>query len=358
VDFRDRWKPRPIAKQWCGAQVDRMTISPDASRSFAGLASSSADRASAASSGPGRKAKRRRLSLALQGGGSFGAFTWGVLDRLLEEESIRFDAVSGASAGAVNAVLLASGLADGGRNQARQRLHQFWRRASEAAPRTQPGLAAAVTVRVFSPYQLNPFNLNPLRGLLAEHIDFDSLGKRPSLRLLIAATRVRDGRVHIFREKAITLDAILASACLPLIHHAVSINGEAYWDGGYSANPPLIPLIAASRASDALIVQIIPSVGAEMPTTVLEIAKRMQQITFNTSLLRDMDTLAAMAKLSDPEAEKSRLSRKLQKLRVHHIAAETEFPELSQSSALNLDWEFLVQLRDAGRRAADRWFVE
>jgi NTE family protein len=334
-----------------------MTTSPDASCSSAGLARSSADCISS-SSGPSRKSQKRRLSLALQGGGSFGAFTWGVLDRLLEEEGIAFDAVSGASAGAVNAVLLASGLSEGGRTEARQRLQRFWRQASEVAPRTKPGLAAAVTTHVFSPYQLNPFNLNPLRGLLAEHIDFDALRERSGLRLLIAATRIRDGKLHIFREKAITLDAILASACLPLIHHAVSINGEAYWDGGYSANPPLIPLVAASRASDALIVQIIPSVGAEMPTTSPEIAKRMQQITFNSSLLRDMDALTAMRKLSGPEAEGSRLHRKLQKLRLHHIAAETEFPELGQSSALNLNWEFLIQLRDAGRRAADRWLSE
>jgi NTE family protein len=306
-----------------------------------------------------RKAKttKRKLSLALQGGGSFGAFTWGVLDRLLDEKDIVFDAVSGASAGAVNAVILASGLADGGRGGAKMKLERFWKRTSEAAPRAQSGVAVAIATRVLSPYQFNPFNLNPLRSLLEDEIDFARLRDRPSLRLLIGATRVRDGSMHIFREKDLTVDSVLASACLPVIHHAVSVEGEAYWDGGYSANPPLIPLVSASRASEALIVQIIPSVGAEMPKTSSEIAKRMEQITFNSSLLRDLDALAAMTKLSDHEMKGSRMSRKLQRLKLHHLAAEAEYPFLSEASALNLDWDFLLQLRDAGRKAADRWLL-
>jgi NTE family protein len=175
-------------------------------------------------------AKRRRVSLALQGGGSFGAFTWGVLDRLLEDESITFDALSGASAGAVNATLLASGLAQGGPSAARAGLERFWRRASEAAPRAHAGLAVEVAVRHLSPYQFNPFNLHPLKTLLAEEVDFDALRRHSKLKLLIATTRVRDGRLRIFREKAITFDVILASTCLPVLHHAVSIDGEAYWE--------------------------------------------------------------------------------------------------------------------------------
>ncbi|WP_147706920.1 patatin-like phospholipase family protein [Microvirga massiliensis] len=304
------------------------------------------------------KPTRRRLSLALQGGGSFGAFTWGVLDRLLESEDIAYDAVSGASAGAVNAVLLASGLREGGPEAAKVRLARFWRRASEAAPRARAGMAVALAARVLSPYQFNPFNLHPLRTILSKDIDFDALRDRSGLRLLIAATRVRDGRLRIFREKAVTLDVILASTCLPLLHHAVTINGEAYWDGGYTANPPLFPLVSTTRASDALVVQIMPSVGLEMPTSPAEISRRMEQITFNSSLVREMEALAAMTKLAANDSEGSRLSGKLQKLRIHHISAETEFPKLSQSSALNLDWEFLIELRDAGRRAADRWLVQ
>jgi NTE family protein len=238
---------------------------------------------------------------------------------------------------------------------ARERLQRFWQRASEAAPRIQPGIAAAIATRILSPYQFNPFNLNPLRALLANEIAFDVLRNNPGLRLLIGATRVRDGKMHVFQEKDLTIDVILASACLPVIHHAVSIDGETYWDGGYSANPPLIPLVARSRASEILIVQIMPTVGADMPITASEIVKRMEQITFNSSLLRDMDALAAMTKLAEAEVQGSRLLQRLQKLRLHHISAETEYPLLSQSSALNLDRHFLFQLRDAGRGAADRW---
>jgi NTE family protein len=216
-------------------------------------------------------------------------------------------------------------------------------------------MAAAIATRILSPYQFNPFNLNPLRSLLANEIDFDVLRDNPSLRLLIGATRVRDGKMHVFQEKDLTIDVILASACLPVIHHAVSINGETYWDGGYSANPPLIPLVARSRASEILIVQIMPTAGADMPTTASEIVKRMEQITFNSSLLRDMDALAALTKLADVEVQGSHLLQRLQKLRLHHVSAETEYPLLSHSSALNLDWHFLLELRDAGRVAADRW---
>ncbi|WP_262271534.1 patatin-like phospholipase family protein [Microvirga yunnanensis] len=300
-------------------------------------------------------AKKRRISLALQGGGSFGAFTWGVLDRLLEEETISFDAVSGASAGAVNATLLASGLAQGGPSAARAALERFWKRASEAAPRVHAGFAAEVAVRHLSPYQFNPFNLHPLKTLLAEEIDFEALRQQSKPKLLIATTRVRDGRLRIFREKALTLDVILASTCLPVLHHAVSIDGEAYWDGGYSANPPLLPLVSASRATDALVVQIMPSIGAEMPTSASEIRKRIEQITFASSLARDMDALAAMKELAGPHEQGSRLGRKLQRLRFHHLSAEAEYPALGEASALNLDWTFLLALRDAGRRAAERW---
>src|SRR5215218_8046937 len=250
-------------------------------------------------------AKKRRISLALQGGGSFGAFTWGVLDRLLEDQTITFDAVSGASAGAVNAVLLASGLAHGGPEAAKKALERFWKRASEAAPRAHAGLAVEVAVRHLSPYQFNPFNLHPLKTLLAEEVDFEAL-QQSNLKLLVATTRVRDGRLRVFREKAVTLDVILASTCLPVLHHAVSIDGEAYWDGGYSANPPLLPLVSASRATDALVVQIMPSVGAEMPTSASEIRKRIEQITFANSLARDMDALAAMRKLASPHDQGSR----------------------------------------------------
>lgn len=304
------------------------------------------------------RTKTRRISLALQGGGSLGAFTWGILDRLLDEESIAFDAVSGASAGAVNAVILASGLATGGRRQAQKELEWFWKGASDAAPRAGVGAAVALASNVVSPYQFNPFNLNPLRTLLMERINFDLLRAKPSVRLLIATTRVRDGGLRIFREKAIAVDVVLASACLPHVHHAVSIGGEAYWDGGYAANPPLIPLVTATRALEVLVVQIMPSEGLSKPTTSSEISKRLDQITFNATLTRDMDTLAAMKTLTSKDGSGPPLARKLQGLQLHHLAAETQLPELSQMSGMNLDWDFLVALRDAGRAAAHQWLEE
>lgn len=305
-----------------------------------------------------RKRSKRRISLALQGGGSFGSFTWGFLDRLLEEEDIAFDAVSGASAGAVNAIVLASGLAAGDRTEAKRRLHRFWQRASEVAPATKTALAVSATARAFSPYQFNPFNLNPLRAILQEEIDFGGLRAKPSLRLLIAATRVSDGKLRIFREKEISPEVILASACLPLLHHAVEIDGEAYWDGGYSANPPLLPLVRASRASEVLLIQIMPQAGADMPTTHSEIVKRAEQITFNSSLGREMEAFREMAKLAVPENSGSGMGRKLRRMRLHHVAADRSLPALGEASALNLDWDFLVELRDAGREAAERWIAE
>jgi NTE family protein len=298
---------------------------------------------------------RRRLSLALQGGGSFGAFTWGVLDRLLDEDDLTFDVVSGASAGAVNAVLLASGLSKGGRPEAQRVLESFWEGASEQAPRQQPGVAADLTSRVLSPYQFNPFNLNPLRTLLADVIDFEAMLANPCVRLLVAATRVRDGKLRIFRERGLTIDAVLASACLPLVHHAVEIDGETYWDGGYSANPPLMPLIRSSRAGEALLVKIIPNADADAPTTSRAIVKRMEQITFNGALLRDLEAVSEMKKLSQIEGARSSFSKKLAAFELHQIVAEQEYPSLTDASALNLDWTFLIELRDAGRSAAERW---
>src|SRR4051794_20652946 len=184
----------------------------------------------------------RRLSLALQGGGAFGAFTWGVLDRLLEENDLALDAVSGASAGAINAVLLASGLANGGPDEARASLDRFWSSVGESSARNlflHPELVVA-TASQMSPSQFNPLELNPLRDLLAREVDFEAIRARSPVRLLVSATRVQDGAVRVFHTKAISLDVVLASACLPRLHHAVNIHGEANWDGGYAANPPVI----------------------------------------------------------------------------------------------------------------------
>jgi NTE family protein len=310
---------------------------------------------------PARR-KTRRLSLALQGGGALGAFTWGVLDRLLEEEHISFDAVSGASAGAMNAVLLASGLAQGSPEEARVSLERFWRKVSKAGQLSRLASSNATLTAMaprLSPYEFNPLDLNPLREILAGEVDFDAVRTDAPVRLLLGTTRVSDGALRIFRTEEVTEDVVLASACLPHLHHAVTIDGEAYWDGGYAANPPLIPLVTATKASDVLVVQIVPSNGSELPTTSSEIDKRLNQITFSSSLQKDLEALTMMTKLSQAEREpsNSRLGRKLQRLQLHRIAAEDHVNGLSGSKFTDTDWAFLLHLRDQGRAAADTWLL-
>ncbi len=293
------------------------------------------------------------LSLALQGGGSFGAFTWGVLDRLLEEADIDFDTVSGSSAGAVNAVLLASGMIDGGREGARASLSRFWKRISLAAallPKTPVEAGFDLLVRSMSPYLFNPFNVNPLRDALAEEIDFERLRERSEIKLLLGATRVRDGRLRILTNHELTVDAVLASACLPLLHHTIELDGEAYWDGGYAANPPLIPLVRASRSAHILIVQVTPSMSERAPMSAREIAARLDQIRFNAMLNTELEALKYGKVLGATE--------KLRRLRIGRISADEQFDGLADESAANLDWEFLERLRRGGRAAADLWLKQ
>lgn len=310
----------------------------------------------------------RQLSLGLQGGGSFGAFTSGVLDRLLEEEDLCFDTVSGASAGAINAVLLAAGLAEGGKEggkeAAREKLTQFWRRLSRTAALVpfghnaglMPGNTLSFWTRLVSPYQYNPLDLNPLRTLLNEEIDFERLRREQPIGLLISATRVSDGRARIFTNEEITAETVLASATLPLLHHAVTIDNEAYWDGGYSANPPLYELVKASETPDVLIVQITPTQRTATPTSSQEIMRRLDQITFSASLIAETDRLAETSDLHrNLLGLLSRDGRKWRRLALHRIAAEEEVERLSEASASNLDWSFISDLRAHGRRAAETW---
>jgi NTE family protein len=296
------------------------------------------------------------LALALQGGGALGAFTWGVLDRLLEDGAT-FESISGASSGAVNALLVTSGLQHGGPDEARARLERFWRRASDKAATplavTSFRSGLALFPRVFSPYQFNPLGLNPLREMLAEEIDFSTIAEA-DIALLIAATRVRDGALRIFRNRELTVDAVLASAALPMVHHAIEIENEWYWDGGYSANPPLLPLVLESSPRDVLVVQIVPTESEALPRTPREINARLTQITFNRSLMSELETLAELSQQSAQPADGA-LARKLQQLRLHTIRAEDSFANLVDANALNLDWNFLVRLRDAGRAAAENW---
>jgi NTE family protein len=297
-----------------------------------------------------------RLSLALQGGGSFGAFTWGVLDRLLEEPGVSLDAISGASAGAVNAVLMAAGLVDGGPDEARARLAQFWRRMSRAAalipkPTESPfGPGFDLVIRSLSPYQFNPFNLNPLREALEASVDFERLRRRSPIKLLVAATRVSDGRLRILTNAELNVEAVLASACLPLLHHTIEIDGEAYWDGGYAANPPLIPLIRASECDHALIVQVTPIKSDRLPKTSREISRRIEQIQFNATLNSELEMLKSGKMIGATE--------KLRRLRIGRISVDEEIEGLADESAGNLDWDFLERLHASGRTAANLWLKQ
>jgi NTE family protein len=293
----------------------------------------------------------RKLSLALQGGGSFAAFTWGVLERLLEEPDIEIDTISGASAGAVNALLLACGLAEGGREAARSRLNRFWvRLMHEASFRSLMlvgGFSPTGSSVAFGPTlrsgQFDPFDLDPLRQALSRDIDFAALRAAKSPKLLIAATRIRDGQQQIFRNDAITTDVALASTCPPLVHCAVEIDGEAYWDGGFGGNPPLLKLAQETAATDVLLVQLTPSRDSYVPITLAAIDRRLDQITANAALNAEV---AAIAWAQSHAACSLRLSR---------IAAEDSIEGLAQRSSADLGRGFIRLLHRSGREAAGRW---
>jgi NTE family protein len=300
----------------------------------------------------------QNLSLALQGGGSFGAFTWGVLDRLLEEPDLNFEAISGASAGAVNAVLLASGMIEGGRAGAQLRLEKFWKRMSHSSAFLPSASLTAAAMNsalglfplAFSPYQFNPFNLDPLREAMEAEVDFERLRAESPIKLLIGATRVHDGKLRIFNDAELTVEMVLASACLPLVHHTIEVNGEPYWDGGYVANPPLIPLVLASDAANLLIVQVTPNSSERVPKTPRDIAKRLDQINFNSTLNAELEALKIGLIL--------RATPKLTRLRIGRISAQDEFAGLAGESAGDLDWKFLERLHQSGRAAVELWFEQ
>jgi NTE family protein len=306
------------------------------------------------------------IDLALQGGGSHGAFTWGVLDRLLEEPKLHIAAISGTSAGAMNAAVLADGWIAGGAQGARAALEQYWRRVARAAESsplqrspfdrfmgrwsfdTSPVyLAMDLMSRVLSPYDLNPLGFNPLTAILAESIDFDRLAGSP-IKLFITATNVRTGRGRIFRNGEITADVLLASACLPTMFRAVEIDGDAYWDGGYAGNPTITPLIRESDAHDTILIQINPRERPDPPRTATEILNRLNEISFNSPLMKELRMIAVLRQVADPgHGEGERWAQ----MRTHRIMTDMLL-ELGASSKLNAEWSFLAKLRDEGRRAA------
>ena len=334
---------------------------------------------------PGQQAQNRRgrkkvaavktVNLALQGGGAHGAFTWGVLDRLCEAPQLSIEGISATSAGAMNAAVFVSGLTSGGREGARSALENYWRRVSQAgaasplqnnffgnlfgfgAQDQSPAfLAFDLMTRILSPYQFNPLNLNPLRSLLQHSVDFEALrASTCPVKLFLSATNVRTGKVKIFENPEITPDAVLASSCLPFLFQAIEIDGEAYWDGGYMGNPAIFPLIYGCDSHDVVIVHINPIERAKLPRTATDIMNRINEISFNSSLMREMRAVSFVTQLID---DGKLVDPKFSRMLIHAIAADDMMSSLGVASKMSTDWKFLTRLRDAGRDCAEAWLAQ
>jgi NTE family protein len=332
---------------------------------------------------PGRAAETaakpatKRINLALQGGGAHGAFTWGVLEQLLSDERLSIEGISGTSAGAVNAVMLADGLTRGGPDEAKKRLADFWRAASSSG--NLPALQRTVMERLlsftplegmpvqawfdalsryFSPYDVNPLNINPLKDLFERFVDFDVLRANTDLQIFISATNVQTGRVRIFPREEITADAVMASACLPLLFRAVEIDGVPYWDGGYLGNPVIFPFFRTTT-EDVLVVQINPLVRQAMPMSSSEIMNRINEITFNSSLIGEYRAIEFVARLID----EGRLPHgtgpgQYRRINVHRIVLDRFGTDFDAYSKLSTDYDFFDMLHVSGMRAARRFLDE
>ncbi|HLB14161.1 MAG TPA: patatin-like phospholipase family protein [Burkholderiales bacterium] len=316
----------------------------------------------------------KRVNLALQGGGAHGAFAWGILDKFAEDGRLDLEGLSATSAGSMNAVVYAQGRMNGGLDGAREALEKFWRDISEAGQNFSPvrasGWEAALGLgleqspsyilfetltRTFSPYQFNPFNFNPLRDVLAKNVDIDAIHACSCVELFICATNVRTGQPRIFRNREVTLDAVLASACLPFLFQAVEIDGEHYWDGGYMGNPALYPFFNHTQSRDIVIAHINPILRPQLPTTASEIQNRLNEITFNSSLLRELRAIAFVTKLIEQDWLKDEYRNRLKHVLIHSIRADEALCDLTVASKFRTDWAFLCGLRDLGRAAAARW---
>jgi NTE family protein len=317
----------------------------------------------------------RTINLALQGGGAHGAFTWGVLDRLAEEKNLAFEGLSATSAGAMNAAAFAYGFAVDGRDGAREALARYWKSVSDAAGHglLQPSLIdralgdhklnwspafsmMGFVTRVLSPYEFNPSDFNPLREIVEQSIDFEVL-KRPDcpIKLFLSATNVQTGKVKVFAGAEISAAAVMASACLPTMFHAVEIDGEAYWDGGYMGNPALFPLIYNCKSTDIVIVHINPLFRQEVPRGAAEILNRINEISFNSSLMREMRAVSFVTNLI---TENRIVNGALPRVLIHSIADDAFMAALSATSKYNAGWDFLTFIRDEGRKCADDWLAK
>lgn len=318
-----------------------------------------------------RKTFEKSINLALQGGGAHGAFTWGVLDRLLEDGRIYIETISGTSAGAMNAVIVANGLMRAGEDGARESLERFWKAVSDAA-RLSPIQRGPIDVfmgnwsldnslsfilsdllnRVTSPYDVNPFNLNPLKDILEREVDFDLVRSCDGIKVFVSATNVETGRVKVFNRHELTCEMVMASACLPFMFQAVEIDGVPYWDGGYMGNPVLFPFYDHSTSDDVVIIQINPVERKGTPRTAREILSRVNEITFNSSLLKELRAIDFVRRLLD---EGKLAPDDYRRLHVHVIEAQDRLMPLGASSKLNAEWAFLRHLFGIGREAADVW---
>jgi NTE family protein len=316
-----------------------------------------------------KSSNAKPVSLALQGGGAHGAFTWGVLDAILEDGRLEPKAITATSAGAMNAAAYAEGLKQGGPDGAREALERFWRAVSRSGAAFRPGFSAGplgqawrravpfldALTRVTSPYDVNPFNIDPLRDVLEAQIDLEAVHACGDVKLFIAATCVATGKARIFKGEDVTLEALLASAALPFIRHAVEIEGRAYWDGGFTGNPALWPLFYADAPADLVIVHINPLVREGTPKSSEDIMDRVNEVTFNAALLAELRAVAFVKKLIGKDLLKDPQKARLRDILVHSIRADDALRPYPASTKYDTSWRFLVALRDAGREAAKDW---
>ena len=318
--------------------------------------------------------QQKKLHLALQGGGAHGAYTWGILDKLLEDGRVDFDGICATSAGSMNAVVLSYGRMKNGSDGARQAMHDFWQKISHAgnpfgsAPSSHPELEKKIRnfthtvmdgiTRLISPYQFNPLNLNVLRDIVSSLVDFDELKKCNNTRLFLSTTNVRTGKVRVFNTPELSLDVVMASACLPYLFQAVKIGNDYYWDGGFMGNPAIFPLFYHSDTCDVMIVHINPMVRKKVPTTSSEIVNRINEITFNSSLLAEFRAVAFVNKLLESGWIKDEFKKNLKHILVHSIRADEALHNYDVSSKFDTHWHFLTNLRDLGRSEAETWLAK
>jgi NTE family protein len=326
--------------------------------------------------------KTKLINLALQGGGAHGAFTWGVLDQLLEDGRLHFECISATSAGSLNAAVMMSGMVKGGPDAARENLDNFWQRVSEAGNpfnpikdnpindmiaanpflgelnRSMAFQAMENFTHIASPYQFNPFNVNPLRDIVEDLVDIEAVHACPKTHIFVTATNVRQGTQKVFRKEEVTIDALMASAALPFLFKAVEIDGEAYWDGGYMGNPALWPIYDRAESSDILIVHINPIVRDKVPHTPVEIDNRLNEITFNSSLLNELRAVAFVQKLLRSGMLKQEHRHKYKDILLHAIRTDTLLNELAVSTKYDTDWDVLVKLKKLGRKSAKTWLTK